>query len=79
MSTFKVFISVSVFLAVAAATCLAHAATPAAPGKPRTPASWASWVVIHTKGQKFQFGQEFPGRRWTYTFPCMRFPSPTIS
>lgn len=70
MSTFKVFISVSVFLAVAAATCLAHAATPAAPGKPRTPASWASWVVIHTKGQKFQFGQEFPGRRWTYTFPA---------
>jgi len=27
------------------------------------------WVLIKTKGQSFQMGQEFPGRRWTYTFP----------
>jgi len=28
------------------------------------------WVAIKTKGQSFQMGQEFPGRRWTYTFPA---------
>jgi formylglycine-generating enzyme required for sulfatase activity len=28
------------------------------------------WVLIKTKGQSFQMGQEFTGRRWTYTFPA---------
>ena len=28
------------------------------------------WVLIKSKGQSFQMGQEFPGRRWTYTFPA---------
>jgi len=28
------------------------------------------WVTIPSKGQSFQMGQEFPGRRWTYTFPA---------
>jgi len=27
------------------------------------------WVLIKSKGQNFQMGQEFPGKRWTYTFP----------
>ena len=27
------------------------------------------WVLIKSKGQSFRMGQEFPGRRWTYTFP----------
>jgi formylglycine-generating enzyme required for sulfatase activity len=30
------------------------------------------WVLIKAKGQSFQMGQEFPGRRWTYTFPAHR-------
>jgi len=28
------------------------------------------WVLIPAKGKSFQMGQEFPGRRWTYTFPA---------
>lgn len=36
------------------------------------PGSWlpAGWVRIPAKGQGFQMGQEFPGKRWTYTFPA---------
>ena len=67
MSKSKVFVScVLVSLAAGVAACAAQAAAPPAA---KTKVS-DGWVVIHTKGQKFQFGQEFPGRRWTYTFPA---------
>jgi formylglycine-generating enzyme required for sulfatase activity len=47
-----------------AATAVAQTVA-TSPRKTKTP---EGWVVIETKGQKFQFGQEFPGYRWTYTF-----------
>ena len=56
------------YCAVGAAACAAQsAAAPAAGDKTKTP---EGWVVIQTKGRKFQFGQEFTGYRWTYTFPA---------
>ncbi|MCW3059456.1 MAG: Sulphatase-modifying factor protein [Capsulimonas sp.] len=30
----------------------------------------AGWVRIPAKGQTFTFGQQFEGKRWTYTFPA---------
>ena len=68
MSTPKPLILATLMLSATAATCVAQpAATPAAPvDRSKTP---AGWVVIQTQGQKFQFGQEFTGKLWTYTFP----------
>jgi hypothetical protein len=28
----------------------------------------AAWVLIPAKGQSFQMGQQFSGKRWTYAF-----------
>jgi len=68
MSALKAPIFSMIMLVVAAAMCVAQpAATPAAPlDKTKTP---DGWVVIQTKGQKFQFGQQFTGTRWTFTYP----------
>ena len=67
MSKSKVFVScLLIAWAAGVAACAAQAAAPPAA---KTKVS-DGWVVIHSKGQKFQFGQEFPGRRWTYTFPA---------
>ena len=60
----------------AAATTIALLALFASPlGAPPTRAASSpplpeGWVTIHSKGQSFIMGQEFPGKRWTYTFPA---------
>jgi len=51
--------------------CVATAATSVAQPAPAADKNKLpdGWVTIETKGKKFQFGQEFPGKLWTYTFP----------